>query len=61
MARWQAGLDDRPDVKFQVYPAINHFFFTGSGPSNPAELAAAQHIDPQVITDIAEWLGTPGH
>ncbi len=60
LTRWQEGLDHRPDVKFQIYPANNHFFFTGTGPSNPAELATAQHVDPHVIVDITEWFDAPG-
>jgi hypothetical protein len=31
-------------------------FFTGSGPSKPSEYEPAQHMDPAVITDIANWL-----
>jgi hypothetical protein len=56
LTRWQHGLDGRPNLAIRVYPADNHFFFPGSGPSSPAELAAAQHLDPQVVTDINEWL-----
>ncbi len=56
LSRWQAGLDRRPDVTIRVYPADNHFFFPGTGPSSPAELAAAQHLDPEVVADVADWL-----
>ena len=41
-----------------MYPADNHFFFPGTGPSSPAELAAAQHLDPEVVADVADWLKT---
>jgi hypothetical protein len=54
--RWRAGLDQRPDVTIRVYPADNHFFFPGTGPSSPAELAAAQHLDPEVVADVSGWL-----
>lgn len=40
LAAWQAGLQARPDVTIRTYPAGNHFFFPGAGPSSPAELAA---------------------
>jgi hypothetical protein len=57
LSRWRAGLDQRPDVTIRVYPADNHFFFPGTGPSTPAELATAQHVDPEVVADVADWLG----
>jgi dienelactone hydrolase len=53
---WQAGLADRPDVLIRVYEADDHLFFPGSGPSTPAGYEAPQHVDPAVVTDIAEWL-----
>jgi hypothetical protein len=56
LSRWRAGLGERPDVTIRVYPADNHFFFPGRGPSSPAELAAAQHLDPEVVADIGDWL-----
>jgi uncharacterized protein len=56
LSRWRAGLGRRPDVAIRVYPADNHFFFPGDGPSSPAELAAAQHFDPVVVADVADWL-----
>jgi uncharacterized protein len=59
LSRWQAGLDGRPDVTVRVYPADNHFFFAGTGPSSPAELAARQHLDPEVVADVSDWLAGP--
>lgn len=56
LARWKAGLAHRTDVTIRVHDADNHLFFTGSGPSTPAEYGPAQHVDPAVIADIAEWL-----
>ncbi len=56
LARWQTGLRARPNVTVRTYPADNHFFLSGSGPSNPAELAAPQHVDPQLVTDIKDWI-----
>ncbi|MFE7803029.1 alpha/beta fold hydrolase [Nocardia sp. NPDC057440] len=58
LARWRAGLDSRPGVSIRVYDADNHLFFPGTGPSTPAEYAPPQHVDPQVVTDIATWLTT---
>ena len=58
LSRWQAGLDSRADVTTRVYPADNHFFFPGAGPSSPAELAPAQHVDPELVTDVGAWLAS---
>lgn len=59
LSRWRAALGSRPDVEFRVYEADNHLFFPGDGPSSPAEYEAAQHMDPQVIADVAAWLCGP--
>ncbi|WP_433435057.1 serine aminopeptidase domain-containing protein [Nonomuraea sp. CA-141351] len=56
LARWKAGLAHRPDVTFRVYDADDHLFFPGEGPSGPADYEPAQHVDPAVVADIAEWL-----
>ncbi|MGO8877219.1 MAG: alpha/beta hydrolase family protein [Acidimicrobiales bacterium] len=56
LARWQAGLAGRSDVSVRIYPADNHLFFPGSGPSSPAEYEPVRHLDPAVVSDIAEWL-----
>jgi dienelactone hydrolase len=56
LARWQTGLRAHPNVTVRTYPADNHFFLPGSGPSNPAELAAPQHVDPQLVSEINDWI-----
>jgi dienelactone hydrolase len=56
LSRWQAALDGLPDVTIRVYPADNHLFFPGEGPSSPAEYEPAQHVDPAVVAGIAAWL-----
>lgn len=58
LARWEAALRSRPAVTIRVYDADNHLFFTGSGPSTPAEYESAQHVDPEVVADVAAWLTT---
>ncbi len=42
---WKAALGERPSVRFQSYPALNHLFTAGTGPSGPAEYRAASHVD----------------
>jgi len=43
-------------VSIQVFPADDHMFFPGSGPSRPSDLQAPQHVDPAVVAAIADWL-----
>jgi fermentation-respiration switch protein FrsA (DUF1100 family) len=59
-ARWQAALDGRPDVIFKSYPALNHLFMAGVGPSAPMEYALARHVDEHVVRDIADWIAAIG-
>lgn len=56
LPRWKEGLGQRPEVTIRVYDADNHLFFSGTGPSTPAEYDPAQHVDPAVVADIAEWI-----
>ncbi len=56
LARWQARLAAGPNVTIRVYPPHNHLFTPGSGPSSPEEYEPAQHVDGQVIGDIASWI-----
>jgi uncharacterized protein len=56
LSRWKAALDGRPGVTFRVYDDLDHLFFTGHGPSKPSDYEPAQHVDPVVIGDIAEWV-----
>ena len=60
LARWKAGLADRPDVTIRIHPADNHLFFPGSGRSTPAEYEPAQHMDAAVVAEIADWLTGAG-
>ncbi|MFC4910008.1 alpha/beta fold hydrolase [Actinomadura gamaensis] len=56
LSRWRAGLAGSPDVTFRVYEADDHMFFPGSGPSGPADYLRPQHVDPDLVADIAAWL-----
>jgi dienelactone hydrolase len=56
LLRWKESLSHRPEVTIRIYEADNHLFFSGTGPSTPAEYDPAQHVDPAVIADIATWL-----
>nr|WP_311132436.1 alpha/beta fold hydrolase [Nonomuraea gerenzanensis] len=56
LSGWRAGLGHRSDVTIRVYDADNHLFFPGEGVSTPEEYEAAQHVDPAVVEDVAEWV-----
>jgi dienelactone hydrolase len=60
LARWQAGLAQRPDVTIRIYDADDHMFFAGAGKSTPADYERPQHVDAAVVAGIADWLA-PGH
>lgn len=53
---WQNGLGDRSDVTIRIYPADDHMFVAGQGQSTTADYMRPQHIDAEVIGDIADWL-----
>ncbi len=55
-ARWRAALESRANVTLRSYPALNHIFMAGSGPSLPAEYLVPGHVDVQVVDDIARWI-----
>ena len=56
-ALWKAGLAARKDVVFHSYPALNHLFVAGEGKSTEAEYRKPGHVAPEVIDEIAKWLG----
>ena len=57
---WRAGLGHRPDVAIQVFERDDHMFFPGDGPSSPAGYEAPQHVDPEVVAEIARWIQAGG-
>lgn len=54
-AQWHRALDGHANVTFRSYPSLNHFFFSGTGPSMPGEYLRPSHVDPAVVADIAAW------
>ncbi len=56
LSLWKQGLAGRPGVTVHVYPQDDHLFIKGTGPSSPADYQTPEHVDPQVISDIAEWV-----
>jgi hypothetical protein len=43
-------------VRLKSYPALNHMFIAGSGPSMPVEYQRPGHVDETVVADIADWI-----
>jgi dienelactone hydrolase len=56
LSRWEQGLTGRRGVTVHVYADDDHLFIKGSGPSSPADYEKPKHVDPQVISTIAEWI-----
>ena len=56
-ALWKERLGRRKNVTLELYDALNHLFVAGRGPSTPQEYQQAGHVDADVVTDIAAWIG----
>lgn len=53
---WRKALEGRPNATLKSYPALNHLFLPGVGPSSPDEYHQPGHVPAEVIDDIAKWL-----
>ncbi|MDP4153517.1 MAG: S-layer homology domain-containing protein [Bacillota bacterium] len=57
---WQSTLAGRNNVTFKLYDGLSHLFMPNQIPANGAPdvsvYNAQNHVDPQVITDIAAWV-----
>ncbi|HEX9107802.1 MAG TPA: alpha/beta fold hydrolase, partial [Longimicrobiales bacterium] len=53
---WRGELAGRPHTDFHEFPALNHLFMAGSGPSSPAEYQVPGHVDAAVVDEIASWI-----
>jgi dienelactone hydrolase len=56
LALWKKALAGRTNVTFKTYPAINHLLMPGTGPSVPAEYNKPNHVEQDVIEDMAAWI-----
>ena len=50
---WREAL---PTATIKILPADNHLFFPGTEPSTLADYQTAQHVDPEALTTILNWL-----
>ncbi|MBP7461563.1 MAG: alpha/beta fold hydrolase [Candidatus Delongbacteria bacterium] len=53
---WQAALQKNKNVTFKAYPDLNHLFMVGQGMSYPNEYNVPNHVDLQMISDMAKWM-----
>ncbi len=53
---WETALSDRADVRFRIFPDLNHLFIAGQGRPTPAEYQVAGHVAKAVIDEIVEWI-----
>jgi dienelactone hydrolase len=54
---WLKTLGDRSDLTVKRYEKLNHLFLAGEGPPSPADYSRPGHVELQVISDIADWIG----
>ena len=54
---WLKTLGDRSDLTVKRYEKLNHLFLAGEGPPSPADYARPGHVELQVISGIADWIG----
>ncbi len=52
---WKQSLSSRPNATLKSYPALNHLFLPGTGPSRAVEYQTPGHVPVEVIDDIAAW------
>jgi len=53
---WKQALGKKSTVTLKSYPALNHFFMPGAGPSSDAEYLKHNHVLEAVVEDIAGWV-----
>ncbi len=54
--RWQNSLSSHKNVRFKLYPSLNHLFIPGKGKSVPSEYEIPGHVYKSVIGDISDWI-----
>src|SRR5262245_56954268 len=57
---WKKALAGHTNAVFKLYPALNHHFMPGTGPSTNTEYLKPNHVLEQLINDIAAWIKANG-
>ncbi|MBP7677122.1 MAG: DUF3887 domain-containing protein [Thermoanaerobaculia bacterium] len=55
LALWKKALGEDPRTTIRLFPALNHLFVPGEGPSSPVEYEKSGHVAPEVVEAIAAW------
>ena len=53
---WKEAVGDRPNWKMISYPGLVHVFIPGQKSEGSSVYLKEEHVDPQVISDIAEFV-----
>lgn len=56
LENWRRALATHANVTLKLYANLNHLFAEGEGKATPKEYEQLQHVAPQVIDDIANWV-----
>ena len=55
-AVWQEALQGESFACLRSYPALDHLFHPGEGPSKPSDYQVRKTVASEVIADIADWI-----
>lgn len=55
-ARWETALGDKESATLKRYPALDHLFIPGEGPSRPSDYQRPGHVAEEVVADIAAFV-----
>jgi dienelactone hydrolase len=58
---WRKALAGHANATLKSYPALNHLFLEGTGPSRPEEYLQPGHVPAFVVRDLDEWLRANGN
>ncbi len=54
---WRELVGERPDVRYEFFPDLNHLFITGQGLATPTEyVTGSGHVDERVIDAIVSFV-----
>ncbi len=56
--RWRSAFHQDPQTTFKLYDTLNHLAIPGEGTLQ--DYATAGHVAPELIADVAAWIGAQG-
>jgi dienelactone hydrolase len=54
---WKSGLSGQKDVTAKLYPTLDHLYLAGTGKSTEEDYRKPGHVAPEVIDDLARFVG----